>query len=358
MGWVAACADVWGKSFTKGVFRIYDGADEIEDHPFVDIQKRPNSFQTWWEIKYRIAQNFIIYGNSFLLKLRDRLGTPRALVQLHPDRMDTKPYGKEQIDVYVYNALAPIEIPKEDIIHFRYPDPDNYIKGRPVLNNVLNQLEIDKFQTAYQKKFYAEGGFYGATFSTDQKMTKESFSRMRDELIANYGGGSDNAYKVALFEQGLKPIPAAYSIKDMDIAAQRQLTQQEICNAFQVNKLLLGESELIQRGNADTVFYVFYSMVADPLLSYLDEVFTSQLMVTDFSEDYKVKHDELASKDIELDLKYYHEGLTDGWLSPNEVREQEGFQPFDGGDIIERTGKAQPENIPADGEQAKIFNIG
>jgi hypothetical protein len=34
--------------------------------------------------------------------------------------------------------------------------------------------EVDKFQTAYQKSFTV-GGFYSAAFSTEQKMSKESF---------------------------------------------------------------------------------------------------------------------------------------------------------------------------------------
>ena len=156
-------------------------------------------------------------------------------------------------------------------------------------------------------------------------MSRESFERMVQHISDRYTGGSENAYRVAVFEQGLKPIPGAYSIKEMDISSQRSLTQKEICAAFQVNKLLLGESELIQRGNADTVIYLFCTSVIDPIMDYIEDVLTKELVVVDFGEDYFIKHDKVASRDIELDLKYYESGLKHGWLSSEEVRELEGF---------------------------------
>ncbi|HJY63109.1 MAG TPA: phage portal protein [Ignavibacteria bacterium] len=327
-GWVAACADVWGKYFAKVKFRLYDSfsGDEVISHPVTKLFTNPNMFQTWWEIKYRIAQNFIIFGNSYLLKLRDSIGVPREVVQLHPDRINSYPQNIERIDYYEYNTGTSItRLNREDVIHFRYPDPTDHVKGRPVISNILNQLEVDKFQTAYQKKFYREGGFYGAAFSTEQKMSRESFERMVQHISDRYTGGSENAYRVAVFEQGLKPIPGAYSIKEMDISSQRSLTQKEICAAFQVNKLLLGESELIQRGNADTVIYLFCTSVIDPIMDYIEDVLTKELVVVDFGEDYFIKHDKVASRDIELDLKYYESGLKHGWLSSEEVRELEGF---------------------------------
>jgi HK97 family phage portal protein len=327
-GWVAACADIWGKYFAKVKFRLYDrsAGEEILVHPITEIFAYPNDLQTWWEIKYRLAQNFIIHGNSYLLKLRDSINVPRALVQLHPDRITSYPQGTERIDYYEYNTgIETLRLPREDIIHFRYPDPNDHINGRPVISNILNQLEVDKFQTAYQKKFYKEGGFYGAAFSTEQKMSRESFDRMVQHISDRFGGGNENSYRVAVFEQGLKPIPGAYSIKDMDITSQRSLTQKEICAAFQVNKLLLGESELIQRGNADTVIYLFCTSVIDPVMDYIDDVLTKDFARADFGDEFYITHDKIASRDIELDLKYYENGLKNGWLTIDEVRELEGY---------------------------------
>jgi len=48
-GWVAACADVWGKYFAKVKFRLYDksSGDEITAHPLTDLFSFPNDLQAW-----------------------------------------------------------------------------------------------------------------------------------------------------------------------------------------------------------------------------------------------------------------------------------------------------------------------
>ncbi len=330
-GYVASCSNIWGLSFAKAKHRLYDKSNglEVTTHPFSDLISKPNWFQTSWEQRYRIATDFIYEGNSYFLKLRDSLRVPRALVQLHPDRVTTQPYNYEKIDYYEYNTGSDIiRLEKEDVLHFRMPSLTSYIKGTPLLSKIADLKDIERLQIAYRKQFYKQGGFLGAVFTTEQKMNSDVFKRAKSELETNYAGSVENAFKVALFEQGLKPIPTAYSPKDMDMTAERNLNKEEILSVFGVNKLLFGQSDQIQRGNADTVYYVFYATIIDPLLDYIDEVFTSQLCMVDFDSDYFVKHDTLAGRDVELDLRYYESGIQNGWLTPNEVREIEGYEPL------------------------------
>lgn len=349
--WVYDCMDIWGKHFAKVGFRLYEVNDEgtlqeIFRHPIIDIFSRPNDFQSWWEIKYRIAQHFAIYGNSYFLKLRDRMNVPRAIIQLQPGRIEPISSEREYISYYRYfvgtsqgmTQRVPlrsaqndrggfIKLNKNDIIHLRYPDPDNLIKGRPVIANILDQNEVDILQTAYQKKFYKNGGFLGMTFTTEQELTQGSFDRAKQQLSEAYGG-LNNAFKVALFEKGLKPIKAAYSIRDMEIKTQRELTRDEISAAFQVNQFLMGMGELINRATAQTALFQFISGVIDPLMYYIDDVLTKNLAHSDFGEHLFIKHDISNLRDVEKDLEYYKNGLELGWLTINEVRKWEDLQPI------------------------------
>jgi len=331
-GYIASCVDIWGLSFAKVTFRIYDSSadnKELDTHLVNNIFKKPNWFQTWWEIKYRIASDFSYWGNSYLLKLKDGLKTVTGLVQLHPDRVTTYPHDKEAIEYYNYNLGSNIQrIEPADIIHLRYPAANNYIKGAPVIGKIVDLREIERMQIAYRKQFYKRGGFLGATFTTEQKMTDTSFKRAKEELQENYSGEA-NVFKIALFEQGLKPIPTAYSLKDMQMTEERNLNRDEILSAWKVNKLLLGQSELVQRGNAETVFYIFASMVIDPLMNYIDECLTAQWTVVDYDRDFYIKHDMVANEDEELNLKRIDNGIKNGWLSVNEVRNEGGYEQWE-----------------------------
>lgn len=85
VSWVYSCIDIWGKHFANVKFRLYeekqDGdKEEIVSHPIVDMFRKPNNFQTWWDIKYRFAPHFAFYGNVYLYKLRNGLGLPMGLI--------------------------------------------------------------------------------------------------------------------------------------------------------------------------------------------------------------------------------------------------------------------------------------
>lgn len=342
-GYISSCADIYGKAFADLKFRIYDYTDnsEVEEHPFNKLLRKPNDFQSRWEMFYRIGTDFTFHGNSYFLKWKTAQGIPFSLIQLHPDRITTKPDGIERIEYYEYNTGSNmLRLEKDEVIHFRYPDPNNYIMGTSIISKVMDLKDVEKMQMEYQKKFYKNGGFMGATFTTDAKLDKDTFNRMLEQLQKKYGG-EGNAFQVGLFEQGTQPIATAYSIKDMDLTAQRNLNKQEILAAFQINKLLLGESELVQRGNAETIDYIFSKNVIDPLGTYIDETLTNQLISVDYDIDYYCKHDTVAVRDVEKDIKYYQAGIGSGYLTPNEVREMEGFEPLDGGDILKDINKIE-----------------
>lgn len=339
-GYVGACANIWGLSFAKSKLRVYNSDsdnEEWENHPAVLLLSKPFPGYTGWELLYRIATDLIFEGNCYILKLRPQssLSPVSGLYPLQADKINTYPYNIERIDRYEYNTGEGItHFDPLDIIHFKSPDRKSVIKGSPIIDRIKDIVDVEKMQIEYRKKFYQKAGFLGATFTTEANMDPESFARAKDMLETKYGG-SENVFKAALFDNGLKPVPTAYSLKDMQIMDDRKLNMEEICSAFGVNKLLFGQSENIQRGNADTVYYVFYSTVIDPLLNYIDQALTNQFLsvdyaATDGSTPLYFGHDILASRDKEADYKNYESAIKSGWLAPDEVRIQEGYNPLGG----------------------------
>lgn len=357
-GYVSSCANVWGLSFAKAEPRVYNRDRENEEwlnHPAVAVLKNPFPYFTGWELMYRIASDMIFEGNCYILKLRpesNRVLQPvSGLYPLQADRMQTYPYDVERIDHYEYNTgTGIVKFPVENIIHLKSPDRKSVIKGSPVISRISDVVDVEKMQIEYRKLFYKKGGFLGATFTTSKDMGKDSFERMLAQLKEKYGG-SENAFKVALFDNDIKPVATAYSLKDMQIAEDRKLNMEEICSAFNVNKLFFGQSENIQRGNAETVYYVFYSSTIDPLLSYVAQALTNQFLSVDFratdnSTPLYMAFDPLAQRDKTTDYQNYSEAIDAGWLYPSEVRAIEGYKPDAALDkrFLESKLQAQPAN--------------
>jgi len=331
--WVFVSMDILGKYFAKANFRVYKRTEndlfELKDHPINQIFKNPNPYQTFWSIKYRWAFHLALYGNSYLLKLRNKFGVPAAVIQLKP--FNVEPIIENGVLKYFKykNGGQELTLKNEDVINLIYPDPDNVIIGRPIISNILDQVEVDQLQTKYQKQFYKSGGFLGQTFVAHKELSKTTFERMQEELQKRYGGGYENAYKVALLEL-VEPVKSAYSIKDMELTIQRQLSREEIMAAFQIPKILAGIGENINRATAEASIYQFTSGVVDPLCSYFDEILTKSFAL-DFEggENLVIEHDPLAPKDTEANINYYKNGLNDGWLTLNDVRELENYPKYD-----------------------------
>lgn len=332
-GWVYDGIDTWGMFLTKAHFRVIEEDEngnrkELRNHPFARLLKTPNPLQVGWTVKYRWAQHWGLWGSSYLRVIRGVGGKPLFLQQIPPHLIVPKTQGSRIWYEYHKVTGGTEEIPFQDIIPLHRPDPEKDLVGRAIVSSIADEVEVAKLQMEYAKKFYEEGGFLGLTFTTDQELTEASFERAKKMLEKEYAG-KERAYKVGLFDGGLKPLPSAYSMRDMDIARLRGTTREEVLGAFKVPKILLGIGESINRATAEASIYSFASGVIDPQLSYVDDVFT-RFVQSEYGENLMVMHDTVTPRDQEGDIKYYRGMAELGGYTINEMRREEGLNPFEG----------------------------
>ena len=330
--WVESCVNTWGNFYAAAKFRLYkklgDGrVKEIFDHPFVKMMEAPNNFQTWWEHKYFIAVFQAYFGNMYFLKLRDRMGVWRGQQILDPMCIRAVSSDRNFIEYYEYNINGKdIKLDPKDVVHIRYPSAGSQVKGQPLIASIMDQIDVDKYQTALQKTFYQNGGFMGQTWTTSQQLSKVSFNNAKAQLEQRIGSGN---FKFGLFDGGLQPVKSAYSIKDMDIAEQRKLTMQEILSAFRIPQILVGgASDTYNRASAEAGIYSYASTFIDPGLSYIDDVYTRHIKF-EFSDKFFLKHDLISPRDIQVAMSRYKSMTGMGALTVNELRTEEDYEEFD-----------------------------
>lgn len=334
-GYVAACVDTMGMVFSKAKFRLYKKQKgaliEVIEHPLLDLMEKPNDFQTWWEVKYFIGAYFAVKGNFYLLKLNNLAGKFVSVVMLDPMRM--KPVSSKEtgkwIDHYEYDrGDKKIILQPEEVIHLRMPTTNSLTQGSPIIDRIADVLDVDKFQMKYMKKFFDKGGFLGAVFSTSATLTSQAFQRALKQLKENYSG-SENAFEVALFEQGLQPIKAAYSIRDLELTDSRKLTLEEVMTAFRIPKILLGgSSDSYVKASAEAAMKTYADMFIDPVLNYVDDNLT-QVARMHWERNLVIKHDSLSPADIEGVLAYNKGYAGLGALTINEIRASQDYDPLD-----------------------------
>ncbi|MCP4394552.1 MAG: phage portal protein [Alphaproteobacteria bacterium] len=332
-GYVAACLNTMGNYFAKATFRLYqrkgEALTEIFDHPFLNVLENPNNFQVENELKHYMGEFFGVFGNFYALKVRGVSSKKLREFEIL-DPSVTKPVSskKNWIEYYEHRVGGVAKkIPRDEVIHLKYLTAYSKLKGTPIISAIKDILDVDSYQMAYMKQFHKEGGFLGNTFSTTQQMTPANFEKAKKELQENYGG-LEKSFKTALFDSGLKPIKAAYSIRDLELTQQRKLTMQEVMIAFRMPEILLGGSnETYNKATAQAAEFAYASTMVDPSLRYIDQVLTKHVQM-EYGKQFVVKHDPVSPKDIEENLKYYKEMTAVGGMTINETRTLEDYEPF------------------------------
>lgn len=368
--WVFSCLDIMGKYFAKAQFRLYknlaDGTKKevVKPHPFTTMLKNPNGFQTMWELMYMYAPCLGLYGNYYLRKLRTPLGIWKATVLVSPANMQVTINREDGLPDYQYfDGKNYHSLARRDVVHIRYPNPDSSFLGKPIMSYFMDQIEVEQYQLKYQKQFYKNGGWLGNVFSTAQELSNASYDRAKKELTENFGNTYDRTFRAALFDQDLKPVKGAFSMKDMDIKSQRELNRTEVLGGFQVPEALLGIAGQGNRATVEAVIYSFTTGVVDPLLSLYDQVLTFAVM-SEFGEEFQVIHDSLAPKDVEGRLNYYKTMQENGNMTINEVRAEEGWDKQDyelcdvplinvGGTIVRLDREIDPQTNSNSGDTAQ-----
>lgn len=335
--WIFDSLDIYGKQFMKVKHRLYkfDGTEdkEILEHPILDIFKRPNKYQKWSEIKYKIFGHWNYWGVVYLLKLRDNMlvngkGIVRGLLMLQPADVSIVAINSTLDYYYVKLNNETVKVMPEDMIAIRYPDFHSYVNGKKLIDNIEDVNEVNKSRMALQKNYFTNNGFLGVVFTTDQNLMGDNYKATESKLKDKYSGIA-NAGKLTLLDNGLKPVNVTQNFKDADLREMAEFNRDETLGNYKISKFQLGMGEKINRATAVENAKRFLGDEVEPLLTYFDICLTADLCFSEpnWSNLY-ITHDSIAPRDLDGDEQYYNFRTNTGSITINEVRIEEGEKPL------------------------------
>lgn len=210
-----------------------DSRQRVRSHPLAQLLRRPHVRGSEFSVKAYAAQNLFVYGECLIVKVRPSAGAP-------PNELWTVPMRQVQVikdesgvlGYEVYAGVSSLFVGPEDVIHIELP------AGSP-LQPLARTLALEDASITWQGENLANGMTQRGAFVTDARLNDATIPRLRAELEQLYGG-VENAGKVALLEQGLKFESIGVSAVDSDLIAQRKLSREEVCAAYDINPALLG----------------------------------------------------------------------------------------------------------------------
>jgi HK97 family phage portal protein len=227
---------------------LYDGVEEIEEHPLLDLLRQPSPDHTSADFFESWYGYLLVAGNAYVeaVALSGRL---RELHVLRPDRMKVVPGEEGWPEAFEYTVAGQtVRFADEPlrgvrpILHVRLFHPANDHYGMSPIEAAASAIDLHNTAARWNKALLDNSArpsgalVYGGS---DGRMTAEQFERLKLELEQGFQGAKQ-AGRPLLLEGGLDWKPLNLSPKDMDFIEAKNAAAREIALALGVPPMLLG----------------------------------------------------------------------------------------------------------------------
>lgn len=330
------------------VYRTVDGVRSVaKGHPlYYVLHDSPNFDQTavdFWE--YAVAA-IELQGNAYATIEQRSDGSVYSLTPIRPDAVTARRVSGGDIQYeWTDNGVRKTRKARE-VLHIRGPLGDA-LSGVSTLSACRSAFDAafaanDAAETMFSNRV-APGGLLikdGVPFTPAQRQEAE---RLLHEKFV----GALNAGRPMLLDNGLKWQQLTLSAEDSQMLESRRFSIEEIARIFQVPPHLIGHTENSTSWGTgleqQTLGFVQFSLRRR--LKRIEQALEKQLLsARDRAEGITVEFnlEGLLRGDSAGRASFYQSGLTNGWMTINEVRARENLPPVAGGDVP----RMQSQNVP------------
>lgn len=215
-----------------------------DGHRLLDLLERPNPFMDRFEFFATVIMHRSIAGNAYALIIRSASGRPVELWLMRPDRVRIVPDRETFIRRYEYNVGGGevVEIPTEDVIHFRTRNPLDDFYGMPPLAPASGRVDIDNYMKDFVKTFFERAGVPAAVLSTKGEMDPALKKEIKERFGRDYGGrpGWHGLLVLDNAEASFTPMTQSLGPSGLMVPQLDEINESRIGMCFQVPLSLVG----------------------------------------------------------------------------------------------------------------------
>ena len=328
------------------------GKEKAADHPlYFLLHDEPNPEMTSFVFRETLMTHLLLWGNAYSQIIRNGKGEVIALYPLMPDRMNVERDSKGQL-YYEYTVSmddAPtvkgstVVLPPTEVLHIPGLGFDGLVGYSPIAM-AKNAIGMAIACEEYGAKFFANGAQPSGVL--EHPGTLKDPSRVRESWQSTFGG-SHNANKVAVLEEGMKYTPISISPEQAQFLETRKFQINEIARIFRVPPHMVGDLEKSSFSNIEQQSLEFVKYTLDPWVSRWEQSMARSLLTAEEKKQYFVKFnvDGLLRGDYQSRMNGYAVGRQNGWMSANDIRELENLDRIPeelGGDLYLINGNMMP----------------
>ena len=267
-----------------------DQRQEVVKHQALSVLLQPAtisagavSLPVWTRFGlFELSQLYLeLTGESYWVIDRDPRSTiPLGLWPVRPDRMDPVPDPDAYLKGWVYTSPDGREkVPLEtaDVIQVKYPNPLDPYRGLGPAQAVLVDIEASRYSAEWNRNYFLNSAEPGGVIQVDHQVDDDEWNDLTNRWREAHRGVS-RAHRVAVLEQGQTWVPNNHTMRDMDFGNLRNVSRDLIREAWGIHKIMLGNSDDVNRANAQTGEEVFANWSVVPRLDRWKDALNAQFL--------------------------------------------------------------------------------
>ena len=328
------------------------GKEKALDHPLYRLlHDEPNPEMSSFVFRETLMTHLLLWGNAYAQVIRNGKGEVIALYPLMPNKMsvDRDENGRLYYTYYRGSDEAmksrdfAVILQPSDVLHIPGLGFDGLVGYSPIAM-AKNAIGMAIACEEYGAKFFANGAAPGGVL--EHPGTIKDPQRVRESWQSTFGG-SGNANKIAVLEEGMKYTPIGISPEQAQFLETRKFQINEIARIFRVPPHMVGDLEKSSFSNIEQQSLEFVKYTLDPWVTRWEQSIQRALLSQGEKAVYFAKFnlEGLLRGDYQSRMNGYAIGRQNGWMSANDIRELENLDRIpaeEGGDLYLINGNMLP----------------
>ena len=276
----------------------------------------------------QVMVSLLLNGNSFTRIIRDEDGEVLALSVLNPQFTEVRRdnYGRL---FYVYEARDRIE--DVDMIHIRDLTLPGELRGKSRIDLVKENLGLARALEEFAARFFGQGSTTTGIIQFPGNLSREQAKNLVDAFEDGHKG-LRRSHRPGILFGGATFEKTGVNPNESQFIESRQFAVEEIARIFRVPPSMIGVTTpgamSYASVEANQLHFLQHSLA--PYLAKVESEYSVLLAGRAF---IRFNTSGLLRGDIAARNASYQQGLSNGYLSVNDVRRFEDMSPIQGGDV-------------------------
>ena len=334
---VYSCVRILAEAVASLPIHVYryteTGKERVYDHPlYYLLHDEPNPEMTSFVFRETLMSHLLIWGNAYAQIIRDGSGRVLSLYPLLPDKMEVDrdehgrlfyTYTRNTDENPNFSEYGRVRLKPEDVLHIPGLGFDGLVGYSPIAM-AKNAVGMTLACEEYGASFFENGATPGGVL--EHPGVLKDPAKVRESWHSVYGG-SKNAGKVAVLEEGMKYQQIGIPPEEAQFLETRKFQIDEIARLYRIPPHMVGDLDKSSFSNIEQQSLEFVKYTLDPWVIRWEQSIQRALLLPQEKKEYFVKMnvDGLLRGDYESRMKGYSIGIQNGFMCPNDIRRLESM---------------------------------